>query len=107
MQGVQPSPNTTPSSGAPARPAAGSRWMRTSRCRPGITPMKARPEHDRQRAEHPRDDLGVAEQRRAEPAEERAAHHEHRGEAQRRTARCPSTSRPRLGSALMPVTYDR
>ena len=43
MHGVQPSPNRTPSIGAPIRPMVGARWMRHSRADPGSEPMNARP----------------------------------------------------------------
>ncbi len=43
MQGVQPSPKSRPSTGAPATPHVGTVWMRHSRCSPGMRPMKARP----------------------------------------------------------------
>ena len=43
MQGVQPRANTTPSTGAAARPAAGSRWIRRSALPRLITPAKASP----------------------------------------------------------------
>ena len=43
MHGVQPRPKSTPSSGAAASPTAGTRWIRTSRCSHGTSPMKATP----------------------------------------------------------------
>ena len=43
MHGIQDSAKTAPSTGALASPAAGSLWMRHSRCSPGITPRKASP----------------------------------------------------------------
>ncbi len=44
MQGVQPMPNSAPSTGAPTRPAAGLWWKRNSRwVSQGISPMKKIP----------------------------------------------------------------
>ena len=43
MQGAQPSPNSTPSSGAAASPTAGTWWIRQSRCIHGTTPRKTSP----------------------------------------------------------------
>src|SRR5690606_23009696 len=41
MQGVQDRANTAPNTGALATPAAGSRWSRSSRVRPGSSPSRA------------------------------------------------------------------
>ena len=43
MQGVQPTPNRKPSSGAAASPTAGTWWMRKSRWKNGTRPMNASP----------------------------------------------------------------
>jgi hypothetical protein len=43
MQGSQPSPKKTPSTGAMARPTVGTAWMRTSRWSSGTRPMNTRP----------------------------------------------------------------
>ena len=43
MQGVQPSPKSAPSSGAPSRPIVGIRWKRHSRLAHGSQPRKASP----------------------------------------------------------------
>ncbi|MGX1242625.1 hypothetical protein RKD46_003729 [Streptomyces pseudovenezuelae] len=44
MQGVQPMPNSAPSSGAPSRPMVGLLWKRNSRwVIQGIRPMKKTP----------------------------------------------------------------
>src|SRR3954453_13056254 len=43
MHGVQPRPKRKPSSGAAARPTAGTRGTRTSRWKTGTTPMNTSP----------------------------------------------------------------
>ena len=43
MQGVQPTPNRKPSTGAAASPTAGTLWTRQSRWSNGITPANTSP----------------------------------------------------------------
>ena len=50
MHGVQPRPKIAPSTGAPASPMRGTRWMRTSRWSPGMKPMNTSAMRDRHHA---------------------------------------------------------
>ena len=80
MHGVQPRPNSTPSSGAPASPSAGRQCSRHSRCSRGTQPRKARPSTIVSTPSDPLSASLVLEQERAEPAEQHAGADEHDGE---------------------------
>ena len=82
MQGAQPSPNSTPSSGAAASPTAGTWWIRQSRCIHGTTPEEDQPEHDRQDPEHDGDLALVGEQPLPHGPDQRAVGDEHEREAE-------------------------
>ena len=95
MHGAQPSPNSTPSSGAAARPTDGTWWIRQSRCIHGTTPRKTRPSRIVRLPEHDGDRALVGEQPLPHGADQRAEGDEHEREPdheQQRPGQHPATA---------------
>ena len=95
MHGVQPSPKTMPSSGAPASPVAGQPVDPQVAGQPGQPAEEGQPEQDHDDAEHPLERALVLHQQRAQPAEEHPVRDEDRGEAEHEQHRADHHPGPR------------
>ncbi len=103
MHGVQPSPNTIPSSGAPASPAAAQLVDAEVALQPRDDPDEGQPEHDRDDAEHRVITSALPSSTAPSPPNSAPPSTNTRANPSTNSSD-PQHQPPPAGSALMPVT---